>query len=331
MVLYWLLGYLKPFIYSVWKNKMRNFFFLLVILLLATLTTSCNSDSNNNGTTKDRDRGFGTQATITAANVGVVSGETAIIMDVVGAVATMEEALLDTGDITIPCSLAGYGGNGTITLYGSLRSPGDWMDISFNGCTLAGAPLTGTTRVTLNSKFQNDEGEGYSTTFTYQEFAVGSGTNMFTLNGTISLQASYDYLKETMTTTRTTSLLQLEEGQTSAKITDLKCVDSYTGMWDSGPFTMDCMLTFDSVALGGSINAVTTELFRGVGGENRPSSGELLITGANNSKTLFIAQQDGEHVLVKWDEDGDDTYEGQLLRTWQAIKQDMLNWSNLLK
>ncbi len=309
---------------------MHNLFLSLLILLLATLTTSCSSDSNNN-VQEDQARRGNDPATITAANVSIVAGETTVIMDVVNTVSAMDDALLDACNTTVPCSLLGYGGMGTVTLFGSLQNPGDWIDIRFDGCTLADAPLAGTIRVTLENRFQNDEGEGYSTRFAYQDFMVGSGVNSFTLAGTIALEASYDYQTETMTTTRTTALLQLKQHQMSARITDLKCIDSYTGLWDSGPFTMDCKLTFDSISLGGSINAITSELFRGAGGENRPTSGELLITGANNSKTLFIAQDDGEHVLVKWDEDGDDNYEGQLLRTWEAIKLDMLDWTKLFR
>lgn len=291
------------------------------------LTTACNHDTH---TPAQQPAGDGTAtATITAANAGLVSAETANIIDTVGVVA-VEPPLGATSaapaSVTVPCATLGYGGGGTVTATGTLLNPGDKMEISFNGCTLAGTPIAGTVEASLENRFQNDDGEGYATNYRYQNFTIGAASSLSTISGAILLEGRYDYQTETMTTTRSSNSLQLTRGEMSVDVSKLECIDSYTGLWDDAPFTMECNLTYNSSAMGGTLSATTTEIFRGVGGENRPTSGELLITGANNSKTLFIAQDDGQHVLVKWDEDGDDSYEGQLRRTWDDLKQDILDW-----
>ncbi len=304
----------------------------VTIVVMALLTAAC-EDLDSNLTRQPEGGGESPTATITAANAGVASAETTVIIDTVNLVASAEP--LDTISaasigVTVPCSTLGYGGSGTVTATGMLRNPGDRMEISFSGCTLADAPIAGTVEATLTDRFRNDDAEGHSTSYRYRDFTIGSGANLSTLNGSILVEGRYDYLTETMTTTRSTSSLQLTQGGMSADVTDLSCIDSYTGLWDTAPFTMECNLAFTSSSLGGSINAVTTKTFRGVGGESRPTSGELLITGANNSKTLFNAQEDGKQVLVKWDEDGDDIYEGEVLRTWDDLKRDLLEWEKLV-
>ncbi len=291
------------------------------------LLTACNHDSHTLTQPPREDKAA--TAIITAANAGLVSAETANIMETVGVVAT--EPDLGSGSaapatITVPCTTLGYGGGGTITATGALLDPGDTMEISFNGCTLGGTPIAGTVEAALESRFQNDDGEGYTTNYRYRDFTIGAGSSMSTISGAIRLEGRYDYQTETMTTTRSSSSLQLTRGEMRVEVSRLECVDSYTGLWDSAPFTMECDLTYHSSALGGTVTATTIEPFRGVGGENRPTSGELLIAGANNSKTMFIAQKDGQRVLIKWDEDGDDSYEGQTLKSWEELKQDILDW-----
>lgn len=270
---------------------------------------------------------------LTAANVETAAGETTTLMDVVSSVATLDDSLLEMSSSVVPCSLVGYGGEGTIGISGILQHPGDKMDITYNGCTVAGAPINGTLHATLNSRYLGDDGEGYSTTFLYQGFTIGGGHRLVTsLTGSITVEGNYDYLSETMTTTRTSSSLTMQqEGGVNLKVTEMRCLDSYTGLWDTAPFVMQCDLQFQSGSLGGAVSVVTTEPFRGVGGENRPTSGEIRISGANGSTSKIIAREDGETVLITWDENGDGLFEGQVIKTWQALKLDLLNWANLLR
>ncbi|HFC53882.1 MAG TPA: hypothetical protein ENJ43_05570 [Gammaproteobacteria bacterium] len=301
----------------------------LAALILAgpLLTSACNHETHTLGQHPPGDEAA--TATITAANAGLASAETANIIDTVGVVAVeppLGATSAASASVTVPCATLGYGGSGTVTATGTLQNPGDKMEISFNGCTLAGAPIAGTVEATLESRFQNDDGEGYATNYRYQNFTIGAASSLSTISGAILIEGRYDYQTETMTTTRSSNSLQLTRGDMSIDVSKLECIDSYTGLWDDAPFTMECDLTYHSSAMGGTVVATTIEPFRGVGGESRPTSGKQLITGANNSKTMFIAQEDGQHVLVKWDEDGDDSYEGQVQRTWEELKQDILDW-----
>ncbi len=306
---------------------MRIPFLLLSASLTLPLLLSCGSERNDFDYREEPDAG--NKAFITATNAGVAAAETSTIIDMVGLLGTPDERLLDARDITLPCAQLGYGGNGMVTLQGQLQQPGDKMKIIFNGCTLAGAPLSGTVEATLVEYGQDDTEERYTTRYRYQKFLIGSGTNLLSLTGSLAVESRYHYQSETSTTTRTSTSLQLAQGQTVLSVEKLECIDAYTGVWDTAPFTMECQLRFNSLALGGTLSVVTVEPFRGTGGENRPTSGELHINGAN-SKTRFIAQQDGEHVLIQWDQNGDGRFEGQLLRSWDELKQDILDWSSLL-
>ncbi len=293
--------------------------------LMLPLLVSCSSETNFDPSPAATE----SSASITETNAGIATSEATAIIDIISLVGTSDERLLTVSDTSLSCALAGYDGSGSVILQGRLRQPGDTMKITFNGCTLAGAPLAGSVKATLVKYNQDDRGERYTTRYLYQDFLIGSAANLISLNGDLTVESNYDYLTETSTTTRTSSSLELAQGQMIVTVTELRCVDAYTGLWDTAPFTTECQLRFDSAALGGSLSVVTVEPFRGVGGENRPSSGELRINGAN-SKARLIAQQDGEHVLLQWDQDNDDRYEGQLLRTWDELKRDMLDWSSLL-
>ncbi len=301
----------------------KSFFLLLGGSLTLPLLASCGSDNHFDPRSTDPDKAF-----ITEANAGIAAGETSAILDIVGLVGATDERLLSATAASLPCASLGYGGSGTVILQGRLQQAGDTMKITFNGCTLADAPINGAVKATLIEFTQNDDGEQITTRYLYQDFMVGSGANLFSLDGDLTVESRYDYLTETSTTTRRSASLQLTQGQMNATVEELECVDAYTGLWDTAPFTMECQLRFTSAALGGSLSVVTVEPFRGVGGENRPTSGALRIDGAN-SKVRFSAQQDGEHVLIQWDQDGDDRYEGQLLRSWDELKQDMLDWGSL--
>ncbi len=271
----------------------------------------------------------GKEAFITETNAETAAGETSVIVDLVNLMGNTDERLLAASDIVLPCGAAGYGGTGTIILQGKLQQPGDTMKITFNGCTLADAPLSGMVKATLVEYRQDDEKELFSTRYSYNGFQIGSGASLFTVDGELTVESRYVYSTETSITTRRSNSLQLTQGRMIVTVDELDCVDTYTGLWDTAPYSMECHLRFESSALGGTVSVKTVEPFRGIGGENRPTSGEMHIEGANSQMRL-LAQEDGEHILLQWDQDGDDRYEGQLLRTWDELKRDLLGWDSFL-
>ncbi len=222
---------------------------------------------------------------------------------------------------SLPCNKAGFGGNGTVVAKGKLETPGDTIELAISGCKYRGVPISGDLEVDLVSR----EGKNYVVNYRYKEFVFGDSTDALTMNGEVTIDNSYDEQTKRTVTARTTKNLELVQGAKSAKINEMWCADSHIGPKGEGPYEIECTMILTSSAIDGCVALETSKKFQGIGNGN-PTAGELLITGAIETKTQIIAQPDGKHALIKWDSDGDGLYEGQLLKKWDEMESDMLSW-----
>ena len=87
-------------------------------------------------------------------------------------------------------------------------------------------------------------------------------------------------------------------------------------------WTVDAMGTVDSSDFAGAVTYDTPVIFVG-SGENYPSSGELLVTGANNS-SLHLITIDNVNVQIDADYDGDTVVDETFNLTWAELEGENL-------
>ncbi len=224
-------------------------------------------------------------------------------------------------DQTVPCNKLGFGGTGTVIVTGLLRNPGDMIKLAISDCSYRKAPIGGNIDITLVSHTDKN----YMANYNYSNFVFGKDANALTMNGDVSIDSSYDEEIKKTVIARTTKNLELVQGAKSAKVTEMWCADSYINNRETGPYEVECTMVLTSSAFDGCVALETTRKFEGIGSD-KPTAGEILISGAIDTKTLITAQPDGKHAMIQWDSDGDGVYEGRLLKKWDDMESDMLNW-----
>jgi len=291
-----------------------------VLLVLPVALSGCLADKS--GPASELFQTKSGHITITKAKVPDVTRESvgamrfsSVALDVV------EPSKVQGGDQTLPCSKAGFGGNGSVIAKGKLQQAGDTIQLNISNCSYRGVPVAGALEVNLVSR----EGQNYVANYRYKDFVFGNDADALTMNGEVTIDNSYDEQAKRTVTARTTKNLELVQGAKSAKINEMWCADSHIGGKGEGPYEVDCTMILTSSAIDGCVALETSKKFQGTGTGN-PTSGELLITGAIDTKTQIVAQPDGKHALIKWDSDGDGVYEGQLLKRWEDLESNMLSW-----
>ncbi len=83
-------------------------------------------------------------------------------------------------------------------------------------------------------------------------------------------------------------------------------------------YEIDASGTVSSNELGGSVEFETIATFSGID-PGYPTSGAMVITGANNSNVTLTAQSDGINVQIDIDTDGDDTPDETYLMEWSLL------------
>ncbi len=260
--------------------------------------------------------------TITKAKVPDVTKESVGAMRFSSvALEVVEPQNIPANEQTVPCSKVGFGGNGTVIVKGRLLNPGDTIQLAISDCRYRGVPITGSLEINLVSQ----AGANYVANYRYRAFVFGNDADALTMNGEVTIDNSYDEQTDKTVTARTTKNLELVQGAKSARINEMWCADSHIGPKGEGPYEIECSMVLTSSAIDGCVALETSKKFQGTGTGN-PVSGELLITGAIETKTQIVAQPDGKHALIKWDSDGDGLFEGQLLKKWGDMESGMLSW-----
>ena len=260
--------------------------------------------------------------TITKESVPDVANESVGIMEFSSvAFDVIKPSQIGVENQTVACDKLGFGGNGTVMVTGVLKKPNDAIKLAISDCTYNKIPISGGIDITLVSQ----SGSDYVANYNYNQFVFGNDTNALTMTGDVSVDYSYDDQLKKSVTARTTKNLELLQGAKSAKINEMWCADGHIGSRESGPYEINCSMILTSSAFDGCVALETTKKFEGIG-NNKPTAGEIIISGAIDTKTLITAQPDGKHATIEWDSDGDGVYEGRLLKKWDDMESDMLSW-----
>jgi hypothetical protein len=76
--------------------------------------------------------------------------------------------------------------------------------------------------------------------------------------------------------------------------------------------------SFSATSIGGRVTVSTLQPIRQLATDPFPSSGQVLVTGANNSR-LRITVISNTQVRLELDADGDGTFESNNVVTWSSI------------
>lgn len=222
------------------------------------------------------------------------------------------------GPETEPCPVSG-----SITFIANIQdpngeqvSPGDSVSLTANGCADGNSVVNGTITLVINRFSIGPSGIpfDFSASVTIAGFSIAEGSETSAVNGdmTISLAS-----KDGVTTTTGLSGNSISvsfNGDTSS----LFAFAFNTTVNDSnGAYTLSSNGTVDAAELGGAVTFQTVVPFQGVG-EAYPDSGEMLITGADNSLIRLVVI-DSVNVRLDVDADGDGNFEGMINTTWAAL------------
>ncbi len=198
-------------------------------------------------------------------------------------------------------------------------STGDRFNLAFTGCDEGdGLTLNGA----FNMEFTAIQGEllsgpppySFSVAVVIQEFAISSMGEAFAANGDVLLTISTQDDVTITTALAGDSLALTVSGETST-LTDYsieEVLDSSTGAYRT-----TASGSFSNPGLGGKVTFTTLQSFEG-SGDDLPASGEMLITGANNSSVWVVADGSGI-VTLRIDVNGNGEPDETLATTWAEM------------
>ncbi|MFZ5466476.1 MAG: hypothetical protein ACOZAI_04370 [Pseudomonadota bacterium] len=213
---------------------------------------------------------------------------------------------------------------------GTLSAGDTWRE-TYSSCQISadGTILNGTLTLTVNSVAGDPSTRAADWSFNvdadYASLRISEGSESMTFDGGYTIAATYvlatntetqNVTGRTLTTTWTDS-----EGTGIARLTNFSLAFSLNlGM---STYSADADYTLASSELGGVIAVVTNPAFGGAmdgsGNMGNPTSGTMVMIGANSAKARIEAQSDGVSAMVSLDADGDGTYETGQSVPWTTL------------
>ena len=218
-----------------------------------------------------------------------------------------------------PCD---FGGTLTVTLDdrdNDLKlSNGDVVSASFAQCKdSASSTIDGAISITLTGTPTDTQ---FAATASFQNVAV-------TDDGTTSTIAGNVTVAENDTDTDTQTTLSVGSGGLTASTVSADYDDAVSfasgfvirmDESSSGSVSVSLSGTITAQSLGGSITISTPQPLVETANDDRPSAGQVIVTGASGS-SVRATVLDNSQVKLELDANGDGTYEGSSIVTWAAL------------
>ncbi len=247
---------------------------------------------------------------------GAVFAAAGLAQDTLGA----SISFIPIGPLTSPCVVSG-----SVTVSGDLADPttftaGDVINVDSDMCD------DGTGQVVdglLEMEISSFEGDILTSEFLFgvdlvlTDFMVTESNETTTANGMVG----------TTIDTRTPPIAEGSVFGDRFSVTGMgitETISNFSTIYtdDSSAFpvgwTIDSIGTVDSSEIAGAVNYETMVVFEG-SGEGYPYTGELLVTGADNS-TLYLITIDDTNVQIDADYDGDGNVDETLNLTWVELE-----------
>jgi hypothetical protein len=251
----------------------------------------------------------GVQVTDSSAGVSPVKLKH-LIADIAAGLDTQQQAVvgIDISDVLCTSGSASFDGN-VNTGMGSY---------SFKNCQFSGITLDGGFKVSGSGDVTGSPFNGY---FEYNHFSVDDPSEgKMTVHGRMNI--SWSTSGELETSNINFTILEAKVSNETINLKDYN--EDYTYDNSTDRYTDNWSYTVASTLLAGAVDVDTTQTVEGNEFYKYPDAGQLVITGANNSKVRVTVDAGGvgyasDTVTVETDADGDGTYEDSETVTWSEF------------
>jgi hypothetical protein len=235
-----------------------------------------------------------------------------------------------TGVVQSETSSCSNGGSLTVSVNdadnNNVASAGDSATISSNGCNTGSGALSGTIGFVINNLSGTFNSSNYSAgiTMSFTSFSVSASQYSASLNGSLSLSATATGVNSSRATVTTPSL---SIAATYAGATRTRSLANYSATYTRSPNATYTYLTsyeFNGYMTSSALSsqaiafATTTPIVTRYT-DSYPSSGVLVISGANNTKVRLTALSNTQ-VSEELDANGDGAYETSTVVAWNSLK-----------
>jgi len=201
---------------------------------------------------------------------------------------------------------------------GSISAPDNGFNGSyvFNNCAEQGFTTNGTLTVTGGGDFINN----FSGTFTYSNFTYTNSLGTDVIDGSITV--SWSFSGNVTSGTTSSSLLSFVSGSDFYDLINLN--NTYTLNDNNQTQTDDLSFTLNSSLLNGQLTFNTTAAIQTDYFSLYPFAGQIVCTGAGNSKVRVTVNPGGtgmpsDTITVDTDADGDNIYELSQIFMWSEL------------
>lgn len=218
--------------------------------------------------------------------------------------------------------------SGSVNLYASVSStatpfelPGDLFKITFNNCVEGGVLTTGSIQFVINSYLGTNN---FSATYTFSNFKETYAGDYFMVHGSYTAAVTNNTIDLTYSITGDSLLFEglftsIGPDVEQLRYTNFSFVDKIYSFGAPTSYGFDHDFTISSTEIGGTITVDTVNEFVIAVGDMYPTSGEIVITCANNAKVHLWAV-DNTQVSYEYDLDGDGSYEsGVTTVAWSSL------------
>ena len=204
-------------------------------------------------------------------------------------------------------------------LASGVLEPGDTFTVIYTACDDGvGEVLDGRIDMVVDAFTGNIISGAYDMTMdiTITDFQVTTGADVILSNGDTTTRLdtrAAPYIEASVGG----NSLTVDSNTDSETLTAYSSAQTFDGRVSPAPYTMTAAGTLDSTRIGGVVDYSTPVTFSGVD-TGYPTAGVLLIEGQNSAARL-VAQANGVDVVIEIDADGDGTFEGSTVTTWDEL------------
>lgn len=270
-------------------------------------------NSNNSKTVSGAaiDASLSTAGASNVLGIQTASGSGLSLVDITQTVSDLVARNLGNGSfvsgIVVQCSQGG-----------SITKPNSGFigTITFSNCAEQNSTINGSVTISGSGDFV----ASFNGSLVFNTLSITTSLGTDVIIGTMNLS----WVDNGVTETGTLSSPSLSVSNASITAALINLLDTYTIDQNLSVSTENISFTLNSSLLAGSIAVITTQPIRSYLSSTYPYAGQIICTGANNSKLRITVNTGGtgqptDTVTVEVDADGDGIYESSQILMWSQL------------